>query len=291
MKTWIIPAIFLLVMTGCGPVVTPAGPTGTAASSPSPPPLAQNEPAATAPSASPRPVVTGTETAPAVTATATTLPELPVCSPLEGLEQAGLEAAITNPYNPPPFGSDDPHQGIDLANFLPGTRIGVTGGPVQAVLAGVVALVIGDRFPYGSAVMLETPVDVLIAAGWDIPPTAESTPITTTLTCPGETEIRMDPQRRSLYLLYAHLEAPPTVSVGEPAACGSRLGRIGDSGNALNPHLHLEVRLGPSGAVFPGMSHYDPAASAAEMDSYCIWRVSGAFRPVDPVIILKLTEW
>jgi murein DD-endopeptidase MepM/ murein hydrolase activator NlpD len=72
--------------------------------------------------------------------------------------------------------------------------------------------------------------------------------------------------------------------------CGSPIGRIGDTGNALNPHLHLETRVGPAGVVFQGMSHYDPGASTAEMDAYCAWRIGGAFRLVDPLLILRMGE-
>jgi murein DD-endopeptidase MepM/ murein hydrolase activator NlpD len=214
-----------------------------------------------------------------------------VCATLADLTRSGLEEAITNPYFPPPFGSDDPHQGVDLAVFLPGTRIAISGAPVMAVLGGTASIVISGRFPYGNAVLVETPLTALTDAGWERPEIDLEIPVLTTLTCPGETSVLFDSTVESLYLLYAHLEALPVVKAGESVACGSTLGTIGESGNALNPHLHLEVRLGPSSAVFPGMAHYDASATAAEMDGYCAWRVGGQFRPVDPVSILEAAEW
>jgi hypothetical protein len=61
---------------------------------------------------------------------------------------------------------------------------------------------------------------------------------------------------------------------------------VGDSGNALNPHLHLETRVGPAGARFSSLAHYDASASLEEMDNYCAWRVSGWFVLLDPLQLL-----
>lgn len=41
--------------------------------------------------------------------------------------------------------------------------------------------------------------------------------------------------------LYAHLESM-AVAVGDELARGERLGRVGDTGRASTPHLHLELR-------------------------------------------------
>ena len=71
------------------------------------------------------------------------------------------------------------------------------------------------------------------------------------------------------------------------STCGQVIGAIGESGNALNPHLHLEVRLGPAGVRFPGMAHYDSGASPDEMAAYCQWRVSGAFLTLDPLRLFQ----
>lgn len=287
MKTWTRSLLLLLLLTGCEPASigseTPASPFAPTATAPVP--TRTSPPLPTPTEAPPSPTV------PPIAEIDSPSGVLTVCSPLAGLTRSGLEDVITNPYFPPPFGSDDPHQGIDLAQFLSGTRVAVGGAVVQAALGGTVALIVPNRFPYGNAVMLETPLEDLAGADLDLPAPGGDIPVHSTLTCPGETEIATDPQRRSLYLLYAHLQDPPTLAIGESVSCGSPLGLVGDSGNALNPHLHLEVRIGPSGAVFPGMSHYSAAATPAEMDSYCAWRVGGLFRPVDPLTILDLAEW
>jgi murein DD-endopeptidase MepM/ murein hydrolase activator NlpD len=95
---------------------------------------------------------------------------------------------------------------------------------------------------------------------------------------------------RSLYVLYAHLQEPPSLKLSDAINCGRELGAIGDSGNALNPHLHVEVRIGPTGAKFPGMAHYDTSATSEEMANYCLWRVSGLFQLLDPMPLLILVE-
>jgi hypothetical protein len=81
-----------------------------------------------------------------------------------------LADMIANPYNPPPLGSDNPHQGVDLAQVQDGMAL--MGLPVQAVLPGRVALVLSGRFPYGNAVLVETRLDELPAdwvAALDLP--------------------------------------------------------------------------------------------------------------------------
>lgn len=46
-----------------------------------------------------------------------------------------------------------------------------------------------------------------------------------------------------LYTLYAHLQ-DIAVETGQPVIQGQRLGRVGDTGIAIGPHLHFEVRAG-----------------------------------------------
>jgi murein DD-endopeptidase MepM/ murein hydrolase activator NlpD len=200
-----------------------------------------------------------------------------------------IQAAIANPYHPPRPGSDDPHQGIDIADMQPGQRIALAGGTVQSVLAGQVAMVIQNRFPYGNAILIETPLDSL-PGGWasSIPfPTLAPTIVPLpNLTCPGRPEQNWDFSRRSLYLLYAHMQQAPAFQPGDPINCGQSIGLVGNSGNALNPHLHLEARLGPSGWRPGSLAHYDSSASLDEMENYCTWRVKGVFQLLDPMIIL-----
>jgi murein DD-endopeptidase MepM/ murein hydrolase activator NlpD len=65
--------------------------------------------------------------------------------------------------------------------------------------------------------------------------------------------------------------------------CGEQIGTVGESGNALNTHLHFEVRIGPSGSRLGSMSHYNTSASPEEMNAYCTWRVREQFQVLDPM--------
>jgi len=118
----------------------------------------------------------------------------------------------------------------------------------------------------------------------EIPQFAPTPSVKSPLTCPDSPiSAEQQTQPLSLYLLYAHMQSPSALQPGDAVACGSPLGEIGMSGNALNPHLHLEVRIGPAGVRFPSMAHYDASASNEEMAAYCLWRISGWFQPVDPM--------
>jgi len=88
-------------------------------------------------------------------------PAFQVCSPLQGIPIDQIAAAVTNPYHPPPPGSDDPHAGADISDLIPGSQIARPGMPIQAVLSGQVAMAQTGRFPFGSAILIETPLDQL----------------------------------------------------------------------------------------------------------------------------------
>ncbi len=284
MRTGIILSILLpgILLAGCAaavpqvsaPATTAIPATPTTVPSPSPTTLPS-------PSASPSP----TDPIPTTTAP----PAVAVCSPLQDIPLARINEIISNPYRPPRPGSDDPHHGVDLADLIPGSQVAVAGRAVQAVLAGRVAAVIQDRFPYGSAVLIETPLEDL-QAGWQgqagIPTAAPTLAPVSSLTCPPAPEPFTGQAQRSLYLLYAHLQQPPTLRLEEPVACGQAIGAVGSSGNALNPHLHFEARVGPAGLRLASMAHYDASASLEEMSSYCLWRISGWFQLVDPLQVL-----
>lgn len=217
----------------------------------------------------------------------TSTPIQMACSPLQDVPLEELEEYVVNPFNPPRLGSDEPHQGIDLAILTARDQIALSGAPVQAVLSGRVAALIQDRFPYGNGILIETELDNL-GTQWSgfhqLPTPAPTLPPHPSLTCPTTGELGgWDQGVRSLYLLYAHLQSPPEYQVGEIVSCGEVIGAIGQSGNALNPHLHLELRIGPAGASFPGIAHYETRATPVEMEAYCIWRVSGLFQLLDPL--------
>lgn len=212
-----------------------------------------------------------------------------VCSPLAGVKMEQLNGMIVNPYHPPKLGSDDPHQGLDLAKLSGPYGIALAGMTVNAVLSGKVAGAAVDRFPYGNMVMIETPLDDSLYDA--VPDLILPTPLPErlpqgALTCP---ELTANPgasdEPRSLYILYAHMQNPVNARPGDLISCGQEIGIVGDSGNALNPHLHIEVRVGPSGQIFPSMAHYDPSADSTEMEAYCTWRVSGVYQTINPACL------
>jgi murein DD-endopeptidase MepM/ murein hydrolase activator NlpD len=195
---------------------------------------------------------------------------------------------------------DGGHQGIDLAYWSYGDRKTMQGHPVLSVLDGQVAAALPLRQPYGYAVIVETRLDHL-PPGWlsavPIPTPAPTVAPDSSLFCPPGSEVdalsvsaaaARFPEDYSLYLLYAHLDQPAAVQLGQPVACGQVIGAAGTTGNSVNIHLHLETRLGPAGAAFTSMDHYDNAASDLEMSNYCAWRVSGLFQMFDPLHLLTL---
>lgn len=272
--------LLLILLAACTPATMAAVPSVTAA------PVTTATATTAAPTDTPSQTPT---TAPSPTVTFTSTPPAVVCSPMQGVPLADLPERITNPYHPPAPGSDDPHHGVDLGDFLAGSRVAITGLTVQAAIRGRVAAVIQNRFPYGYAVIIETPLE---AMPMSLDPAAIPTPaptlaLNTPLTCPAAPPLEAaDPQKRSLYVLYAHMKEPPLVSVEDEVTCGQAIGVIGDSGNALNPHLHFEARVAPAGLRLGSIAHYDASATAEEMNRYCLWRISGRFQLVDPMQIL-----
>jgi len=139
------------------------------------------------------------------------------------------------------------------------------GEPVQSILPGVVASVLDGQYPYGNMVMIETKTADLPAA------------------LSEQIEI---PEKSSLYILYAHLDQPPMVVLGDQITACQSLGVVGMSGNTDIPHLHIETRWGPPGQVFESMRFYDTQATQAEMDAYVLWRTSGVFQHFNPLYLL-----
>lgn len=248
------------------------------------------------------PTLTSADTTPADTAvpnlTGTPPPETAasfyVCSPLEDLAIPDLYELAKNPFVAPRPGQDNGHHGADFAYYSLKDHPQMQGTRVFAVLEGVVAAVLPDQRPYGHAVILETPVDQLAPGflenlGLTLQPTPQ--PADIRLTCPDTGfSSKLLNKSQSLYLLYAHLNSAPPVVIDQPVACGQEIGQVGTSGASVNPHLHLETRLGPSGARFTSLFHYDNRATSEQMDSYCTWRVRGIFQAFDPLVLLRAGE-
>jgi murein DD-endopeptidase MepM/ murein hydrolase activator NlpD len=192
-----------------------------------------------------------------------------LCSPLEIHPLEQLPEIIGDAYDPPRPGREERHHGIDFAYYHYQDRDSMLGEPVQSVLPGVVASVLNGQYPYGNMLIIETELT-------DIPESLRD---------------RIDiPPGQSLYVLYAHLDQPPLVSLAERVAGCQLLGEVGMSGNTDIPHLHLETRLGPAGQVFESMRFYDTRATQEEMDAYILWRTSGIFQHFDPLQLLGLEK-
>jgi len=191
-----------------------------------------------------------------------------LCTPLVGHDLNDLIEIISNPYDPPPVGKETGHHGIDFAYYRRGDRISILGVPIQSVMDGKVAGIAMNRPPYGYMVIIETPVS-------DLP-----------LDIISVYGIQAD---ESLYVLYAHMDKVPLVSLDESVHCGTGLGEVGNTpeGWSSNPHLHLETRIGKQGGLFPSIAFYTTSATIEEMDLYRLWRTSGEFRLVDPMIMLE----
>jgi murein DD-endopeptidase MepM/ murein hydrolase activator NlpD len=166
------------------------------------------------------------------------------------------------------------------------------GLPILAAVDGVVSVIISNRLPYGNAIIIETPLEHL-PPGWQtqLPFAAydSTAPLNApiSLTCPAY-EYQTTSQSLSLYTLYAHMQNEPDVQDGEQVTCGEEIGQVGTTGKSVNMHLHFETRVGSSGAVFSSLAHYETSATQEEMRNYCLWRLSGAFQPFDPMLLLSM---
>jgi murein DD-endopeptidase MepM/ murein hydrolase activator NlpD len=200
--------------------------------------------------------------------TATPRPAFTICSPLVDTPLDELRLIVSDPYRPPPPGSDARHQGVDFAYFHKYNRAAIEGAGIESVLKGQVAAAVVDSFPFGNMLMIETPGALLPAE------LANQIQIAS-----GE----------SLYLLYAHMERPPALILGDGVDACHPLGLVGKTGNSGGAHLHLEARLGPAGARFTGMAYYKAWATDEERANYLLWSTSGTFRHFDPMTLLAKT--
>jgi hypothetical protein len=218
-------------------------------------------------------------------------PVTAIASPLHGIELSDLHTITSQEFSAPSVFMDDGHPAVDLAFFTFEDLPSMYGHPVQSVLPGKVVMVLEDRFPYGSMILIETPLEWL--ADELFPSSAIPTPIPDSnieMFSPcandpvyaGMAPVEMSSQSRSLYVLYSHLRDKPAYERGDWIAKGEVIGAVGLTGNTVAEHLHLEMRIGPSDAKFNSFAMYKPEATIEERYYYCSWSSSGRFQPIDP---------
>ncbi len=290
MPPWLLTScLVIFLISACNPAVPP----GEMESSTTPTPSLNGSAA--------RPVFpTRTQTVQPPHPPASAAPEEPtpapparVCSPLYGFQVRQLTDILTTKFDPPAPGGEGGHHGVDFAFYSYGAFTTMEGLPVQSVLDGVVAAVIDDRPPYGNMVIVETPLSALplswIEAVHSLP-APESYQPDGRLACPTPAVRLPESEQSSLYILYAHLAEKPPLEPGDPVNCGQQIGLAGSSGYSGNTHLHLEIRLGPSGVQFLHLAHYINNATPEEMANYCAWRISPQFRLINPLDLLLVEE-
>jgi len=221
--------------------------------------------------------------------------QIKVCSPLEGETLIELTEIITQPFKPPRPGQDvenDDHHGVDFAFYRRKDLLSIDGLPILSVLDGKVVTIINDKFPYGNAIIIETPLDSLSPILLDQlnPPSTQPTfaPDPKFNWAPGELPFQLSETSRSLYIYYAHLKFPADVNVGDTVTCGQQIGQVGNTGDSSNPHLHFETRIGPSGARFESMAYYTAQSTQSERYNYLVWRVTNIFQLFDPMVLLSI---
>jgi len=238
------------------------------------------------------PTPTNTFTSEPVEVSTPAIPSITYSSPLVDYSIDELIDMISNLYNPPKPGSDDPHQGVDFSIVDPKLGYAIKGSTVQVILSGEVVMVMNDRFPYGNSILIETPFESLPSSWKDFIgklPSPALFEVKQALTCPeGWDKSQNGNHDLSLFILYAHLDEVVEWEVGDQILNGEVIGAIGNSGNVLAPHLHIEMRYGDSESLTGSMAHYHVTASEDEMAIYCRWRVSGWYRLVDPMGLLLL---
>lgn len=269
--------LLIVILSGCRPAgvtstVLPATVTATAAPTQT-----------TQPSPTPSPTLIPPSPTP-------TEEPFAVCSPLEEETFDSLPLILVNPLvEPYAWGTDFGHPGLDFAYYQRDDRESIEGIEIYAIMAGHVALILDDLYPYGYAIVIETPLaslpeDLQASLLADYQPVPEdleyqyNCPNVPTPTLTGE---------YSLYHLYAHQQVRPEFELGEEIACGQLLGNVGNSGWSSNPHLHLETRIGPSGLEITTMAHYETTATEEQLSNYCLWRSSGYYQIVDPFTLFE----
>ncbi|MDO9545245.1 MAG: M23 family metallopeptidase [Pelolinea sp.] len=217
-----------------------------------------------------------------------------VCSPLEGEKISELAEITTQLFKMPRAGQDDGHHGVDFAFYRRKDLLSIDGIQVLSALDGEVVTIINDKYPYGNAVIIETPLDSLSPNFLDqinfpaLQPTVIPDPKFSWV--PEELPFLLSVTDRSLYIYYAHLKYPSILEVGDKVACGQQIGFVGNTGDSSNPHLHFETRVGPSGARFESMAYYTAQSTQSERYNYIVWRIRNLFQLFDPMKLLSVTE-
>lgn len=272
---------FLLILCSCQ---APPAPEQTLT-----PSSTRTQPATNTPQPTSIPTLTRIPAVSTAVPTATQFPFM-VCCPLEDETIESLPGINVNPLVIPPIGKDEGHHGVDFAYFQRGERASIQGIEIYAMLTGKTVLTLSDTIPYGYSLLIETPLS-------DLPESLQDTllatylPIPETVVYQGECPEFQTPSlsgEMSVYHLYAHMETRPEFKQGDPIPCGTKLGTVGNTGYSSNPHLHLETRLGPSGADFTTMAFYSPAYSTEQRANYCLWRMSGYYQLFDPFLLLNV---
>ena len=226
--------------------------------------------------------------------TPTDAPEISqVCSPLKDIDLEQLSEIVSNPFVMPPAGNDGGHHGVDLGFYRFGLYTQMEGVSIQSLLPGVVAGIVQDRKPYGNAVIIETKTMNLPDTWQKVlrsVPQPQLISLDGKLNCPNlSTTFPIPPsESTSIYILYAHMEEPSLLKIGDTLNCGQNIGKVGTSGASINAHLHIETRLGFSGSQISGMAHYINDASDMEIAQYCTWRISGLFQLIDPLDLIQI---
>ncbi len=213
-----------------------------------------------------------------------------VCSPLIGIGREKLHKITSNPYDSPYPYVESGHPAIDLSFYRFEDYTTFVDFPLQAVLPGKVILVENNRFPYGYMLLVETPisqVDPSFLTAIPQPTPLPESVYTMDDRCPVTgNPVTWDASSKSLYVLYAHLSQLPELEVGDNVSCGQPIGFAGTTGNSVEDHLHVEMRIGPSKAQFNSIATQHSSTTLEERYNYCIWSLSGVFQPFDPAILL-----
>lgn len=214
-----------------------------------------------------------------------------ISSPLYGISLQELPGTISQNFIAPPTGEDSGHHGVDFAFWSRGDQASILGLPITAVFPGKVVSAFNEiRLPYGYLIITETPLSAVpqtVLNTIKLPVLSASGGQADKLYCPPGFVDQWNTESQSLYVLYGHLNNPPTLEVGQLVNAGDVIGDVGNTGASSAPHLHLEMRIGPSNASFQSLGHYEVAISDKERHDYCTWRISGVFQMFDPMTILS----